>query len=82
MSVTTQRPGRPSNGAPRRRRSRHPPPQRVPPARRRKAGASIGGLPVANLVVLEIGVAVGLGLLADNTSLLPSPAASPAWPSS
>jgi type VII secretion protein EccE len=43
----------------------------VPAARRRKVGASIGGLPVANLVVLEVGVAIGLGLLALNTSLLP-----------
>ncbi|QUQ70666.1 type VII secretion protein EccE [Kutzneria sp. CA-103260] len=72
MSVTTQRPGPPSKGAPPPQAKAAPePPRRVPPARRRKAGASIGGLPVANLVVLEIGVAVGLGLLAVDTSLLP-----------
>ena len=72
MSVTTQRPGPPSNGAPPPHAPAAPePPRRVPPARRRKAGASLGGLPVANLVVLEVGVAIGLGLLAVNTSLLP-----------
>ncbi|GAA3433472.1 type VII secretion protein EccE [Kutzneria kofuensis] len=71
MSVTTQRPGPPSKGAPPPQAQAAPPPRRVPPARRRKAGASIGGLPVANLVVLEVGVAIGLGLLAVNTSLLP-----------
>ena len=73
MSVTTQRPGPPSNGAPppQAQAAAPTPPPRVPPARRRKTGASIGGLPVANLVVLEVGVAIGLGLLAVNTSLLP-----------
>ena len=73
MSVTTQRPGPPSNGAPPppAQDEAPTPPRRVPAARRRKAGASIGGLPVANLVVLEVGVAIGLGLLAINLSLLP-----------
>ncbi|MEU5694320.1 type VII secretion protein EccE [Actinosynnema sp. NPDC020468] len=33
-------------------------------ARRRAVGASLGALPVANLVVLEVGVAIGLILLA------------------
>jgi type VII secretion protein EccE len=71
MSVTTQRPGPPGQGAPQPQAQPAPPPRRVPPARRRKAGASIAGLPVANLVVLEVGVAIGLGLLAVNTTLLP-----------
>jgi type VII secretion protein EccE len=38
-------------------------------ARRRTSGASLGALPVANLVVLEIGVAIGLVLLAVNLKL-------------
>ncbi|GAA3841656.1 type VII secretion protein EccE [Saccharothrix violaceirubra] len=37
-------------------------------ARRRTAGASLGSLPVANLVVLEVGVAIGLILLAVGTT--------------
>lgn len=40
-------------------------------ARRREVGATLGALPVANLVVLEIGGALGLVLLAINTALLP-----------
>ncbi|WP_245374282.1 type VII secretion protein EccE [Crossiella equi] len=40
-------------------------------ARKREVGATLGALPVANLVVLEIGVAIGLVLLAINTALLP-----------
>lgn len=38
-------------------------------ARRRTSGASLGTLPVANLVVLEIGVAIGLVLLAIDLRL-------------
>lgn len=38
-------------------------------ARRRTNGASLGALPVANLVVLEIGVAIGLVLLAIDLEL-------------
>jgi type VII secretion protein EccE len=40
-------------------------------ARRRAIGASLGTLPVSNLVVLEAGLAVGLMLLALDRSLLP-----------
>lgn len=39
-------------------------------ARRRQTGASLGALPVTNLVVVELGLAIGLILLAINTSLL------------
>ncbi len=39
-------------------------------ARRRTIGASLGALPVANLVVIEVGVAVGLILLAINIHML------------
>ncbi|KAA9162993.1 type VII secretion protein EccE [Amycolatopsis acidicola] len=42
----------------------------APPARRRTLGASLGPLPVVNLVVLEIGLAIGLILVAINKSLL------------
>jgi type VII secretion protein EccE len=38
-------------------------------ARRRTNGASLGSLPVANLVVLEVGVAIGLVLLAIDLKL-------------
>ena len=38
-------------------------------ARRRTIGASLGVLPVSNLVVLEVGVAIGLILLAINLNL-------------
>ncbi len=40
-------------------------------ARRRALGASLGALPVSNLVVLELGLAVGLLLLAIDLDLLP-----------
>ncbi|HKS49387.1 MAG TPA: type VII secretion protein EccE [Amycolatopsis sp.] len=42
----------------------------APPARRRTLGASLGPLPVANLVVLEVGLAIGLILLAIDKHLL------------
>ncbi|MFF5986342.1 type VII secretion protein EccE [Prauserella flavalba] len=42
----------------------------APPARRRTFGASLGPLPVVNVVVLEIGLAIGLILLAINDGLL------------
>jgi hypothetical protein len=39
-------------------------------ARRRTRGASLGALPVTNLVVLEVAVAIGLVLLAINTRMV------------
>jgi type VII secretion protein EccE len=39
-------------------------------ARRRTRGASLGALPVTNLVMLEVAVAIGLVLLAINTKLV------------
>ncbi|EHR49023.1 type VII secretion protein EccE [Saccharomonospora marina XMU15] len=42
----------------------------APPARRRTLGASFGPLPVANVVLLEVGLAIALLLLALNDSLL------------
>jgi type VII secretion protein EccE len=41
----------------------------APPATRRKTGSSLGALPVANVVVLEVGLAIGLVLIAINLSL-------------
>jgi type VII secretion protein EccE len=41
----------------------------APPARRRTTGATLGSLPVSNIVVLETGLAIGLILLAINSSL-------------
>ena len=46
------------------------PPQPPVTARKRNAGASLGGLPVSNLVLIEVGLAIGLILLAINTTLL------------
>nr|BFF02583.1 type VII secretion protein EccE [Streptoalloteichus tenebrarius] len=40
-------------------------------ARRRTMGASLGALPVVNLVVIEVGLALGLLLLAANSVLWP-----------
>lgn len=40
-------------------------------ARRRAVGASLGALPVSNLVVLELGLAVALVLLAVDRALMP-----------
>jgi type VII secretion protein EccE len=45
------------------------PPRAVISARRRATGASLGALPVSNLVVLEVGVAIGLVLLAIDLEL-------------
>ncbi|MGW4489627.1 type VII secretion protein EccE [Amycolatopsis sp. NPDC004368] len=42
----------------------------APPSRRRSGGINLGPLPVANLVLLEVGVAIGLVLLAINTDQL------------
>src|SRR6187402_2725144 len=80
MSVTTPHPGPPNPGM---ARPPGPPPQQGKPAgppavaarpvgraRRRAAGASLGALPVANLVVLEVGIAIGLVLLAIDIGLL------------
>src|SRR4051794_37847722 len=79
MSVTTPHPGPPNPGT---ARQPGPPPQGKPAgppapaarpdgrARRRAAGASLGALPVTNLVVLEVGIAIGLVLLAIDLGLM------------
>ncbi|MBV9843527.1 MAG: type VII secretion protein EccE [Kutzneria sp.] len=68
MSVTTAHPGRPDQGAPRQEATAK---RAALTAQRLRTGASFGGLPVTNLVVLEVGLALGLLLLAVNTALLP-----------
>src|SRR5262249_47492122 len=60
----------PGNGGPRPGAPGPPgPPRAGVSARRRTRGASLGALPVANLVVLEVGFAIGLVLLAVNLTL-------------
>jgi type VII secretion protein EccE len=63
MSVTTQHPAQPKASGPRTRIR----------AKRRTIGASLGAIPVANIVVIEVGLALGLILVAitKSTMLLP-----------
>lgn len=82
MSVTTPRQG-PSGPAGRpsppqqqqppapqqQQQEEHPAPVHVK-ARRRPAGATLGALPITNLVVFEVGVAIGLIVLAIDLSLV------------
>ncbi len=73
MSVTTPRQG--SGPPPPPRPASTPAQQASTPAsadvaRRRREGVSFGPFPVANLVVLEIGIAIGLVLLAIDTKLM------------
>jgi type VII secretion protein EccE len=80
MSVTTPRQGSGGPSGPATQQGPPPEPPRRPAgddrppvpikARRRTVGAALGGLPVMNLVVVEVGLAVGLGLLAIDLSLL------------
>ena len=71
-SPTALAPGGPAPSGP----PAGPPPQAAPratmKARRRALGPSLGAMPVANLVVLEIGAAIGLLLLAMDLSMLPA----------
>ena len=65
MSVTTPRPGPPNPGvaaaaAASQAAQAAQAVRAVITSRRRSIGASLGGLPVANLVVIEIGLAIGL----------------------
>lgn len=65
MSVTTQHPAQPKPSGPAsaaRVRIR---------ARRRAVGATLGAIPVANIVVIEVGLAIGLILVVINKLLLP-----------
>ncbi|XVS63919.1 type VII secretion protein EccE [Actinosynnema sp. CA-299493] len=64
MSVTTPHPGQPNPAVARAQAAGGAVRAALLRARRRTAGASLGSLPVANLVVLEVGVAIGLVLLA------------------
>jgi type VII secretion protein EccE len=65
MSVSTQHPAQPKASGPAnaaRTRIR---------ARRRTIGASLGAIPVANIVLIEVGLALGLILVIINKTLLP-----------
>ncbi|RKT57727.1 type VII secretion protein EccE [Saccharothrix australiensis] len=64
MSVTTPHPGPPNPALARGQAGGGAVRAALLRARRRATGASLGALPVANLVVLEVGIAVGLVLLA------------------
>lgn len=80
MSVTTPRQGPAGPTGPATQQGPPPEPSQQPAdggrspvpirARKRSVGAALGGLPVMNLVVVEVGLAVGLGLLAIADSLL------------
>lgn len=65
MSVSTQHPAQPSGPA-----APDAPPTRIR-ARRRTLGASLGSLPVANIVVVEVGLAIGLIITLVNHLLWP-----------
>jgi len=56
MSVSTQHPAQPKASGP---AAPDAPPTRIR-ARRRTLGASLGSMPVANIVVIEVGLAIGL----------------------
>ncbi|GAA2809275.1 type VII secretion protein EccE [Saccharopolyspora taberi] len=65
MSVTTQHPAQPKASGPanaQRTRIR---------ARRRTNGATLGAIPVANIVLIEVGLAIGLVLVLINPTLWP-----------
>ncbi|GAA1333977.1 type VII secretion protein EccE [Saccharothrix algeriensis] len=64
MSVTAPHPGPPNPAAARAQAAGGAVRAALLRARRRATGAGFGSLPVANLVVLEVGVAIGLVLLA------------------
>lgn len=64
MSVSTQHPAQPNASAPGGARTRIR-------ARRRTIGASLGAMPVANIVVIEVGLAIGLILVWLNELLWP-----------
>ncbi|CCH35116.1 type VII secretion protein EccE [Actinosynnema sp. NPDC047251] len=68
MSVTTPHPGPPNPATARAQASGGAVRAALLRARRRATGAGLGSLPVANLVVLEVGVAVGLILIAIGTT--------------
>lgn len=65
MSVTTQHPPPQNASAP-----TDAPRQRLR-ARRRTSGASLGAIPVANIILIEVGLAIGLGLAIFDPNLWP-----------
>jgi ESX secretion system protein EccE len=65
MSVTTQHPAQPKAPGP-----ANPPRARIRARRRRINGVTLGGIPAANIVLIEVGLAIGLGLLLTNNPIL------------
>ncbi|MGW5647115.1 type VII secretion protein EccE [Saccharopolyspora sp. NPDC003762] len=55
MSVTTQHPAQPTAPGP-----ANPPRARIRARRRRINGVTLGGIPAANIVLIEVGLAIGL----------------------
>lgn len=66
MSVTTQHPAQPNAPA-----SANPPRTRIRARRRRLTGVTLGGMPAANIVLIEVGLAIGLVLVLINPTLWP-----------
>ncbi|WP_083822356.1 type VII secretion protein EccE [Saccharopolyspora spinosa] len=66
MSVTTQHPAQPKAPGP-----ANPPRARIRARRRRINGVTLGGIPAANIVLIEVGLAIGLILTLINNMLLP-----------
>lgn len=66
MSVPTQHPAQPKAPGP-----ANPPRARIRARRRRINGVTLGGIPAANIVLIEVGLAIGLILFLANQMLLP-----------
>ncbi|GAA4860097.1 type VII secretion protein EccE [Saccharopolyspora cebuensis] len=69
MSVTAQHPAQPKAPA-----SANPPRARIRARRRRLNGVTLGGIPAANIVLIEVGLAIGLVLVLINPMLWPASA--------
>lgn len=66
MSVTTKHPAQPKAPEP-----ASPPRARIRARRRRINGVTLGGIPAANVVLIEVGLAIGFGLFLINQMLWP-----------
>ena len=67
MSVPTQHPAQPKPPG-----SANPARTRIRARRRRINGVTLGGIPAANIVLIEVGLGIGLGIFALNQTLLPA----------
>ena len=66
MSVTAQHPAQPKAPGP-----ASPPRARIRARRRRTNGVTLGGIPAANIVLIEVGLAIGLVVFVINKMLWP-----------